>query len=1061
LSQSSVTPQTAPPRLHFRVPPEPSHLLRARERLRDYLRLYCAERQVIDDVVLCIEEAATNAIRHSDSEQDIEISLRFADGDLVAGVQDHGHGFDVGSFDSEMQPDPLADHGRGLFIIAKLMDALELRVNGGLEVRMTRRAQPSCEPASLESGLDEPHTATRAGRREDRTRALLEEIDEGFVALDWEYRYVHVNEAMLRITQKSRGELLGHKPWELFPQLGGSPLEVHYRQAMELGRPSVLEHRAVVTGDWLEVRIYPTSVGVSAYYREISERKLAEAQAHEDQALLKAVMDGSPDPIFVKDRQSRMLLANAALLRVWGKPAEEVIGKSDRELYADPAIAEVVIENDRAVMNSGQSQALEETVQTQDGLRTYLSTKTPYRNAKGEVVGILGIARDISERKQADEELRQGEERFRSLFESTTEGIALHEVLYEDGRAVDYRIIDVNPSFESQTGVVAREARGRLASELYGTGEAPYLAEYARVAESGEPYSFETYFAPMGRHFHITVTSPGRGRFATVFEDITERKRAEETLRQSEERFRAFMSASSDVVYRMSPDWTEMRHLEGHEFIPDTDDPSSTWLERYIHPDDQPRVLSAIAESIRTKSVFDLDHRVLTVDGTLGWTHSRAIPLMDADGEILEWLGAASDITARKAAAEELRLHNADLAERAHFADSLNAINRLLHATLDFDTIMQGALDEGAEALAADAGMIEMREESQWGVRYQHGLAEADVGRRLSAAEAPVASRVEARGEPLTVADAQAEGVVDIGFLRAHSLRSLLAAPLAARATVIGCLVFYSTKVRVFSDAEIDFARKLGATVSLALENARLYGEQQHIAQTLQENFIHELPTVDGLELGVVSRTANEPELVGGDFSDVFVADDAHVVVLIGDVAGKGVRAAGLTETVRSTVRALAVTDSSPASILAKANDLLLRFDPDEPHVTAFLAVLDPHTGHLSYASAGHPAPVHLGAFTCRTLDLTFGPPLGTFERPYADAHVMLTLEDYLVIYTDGVTEARQGIELLGEKRLLEIVSVLRGRSAQEVAEGVRDAASGFADGHLNDDLQVVVLRLA
>ena len=121
---------------------------------------------------------------------------------------------------------------------------------------------------------------------------------------------------------------------------------------------------------------------------------------------------------------------------------------------------------------------------------------------------------------------------------------------------------------------------------------------------------------------------------------------------------------------------------------------------------------------------------------------------------------------------------------------------------------------------------------------------------------------------------------------------------------------------------------------------------------------------------------------MGGDFSDVFVVDDTHVVVLIGDVAGKGVRAAGLTETVRSTVRAFAAIDSSPAFILAKTNELLLRFDPDEPHVTAFCAVLDPHTGHLSYASAGHPAPVHLGAFSCRPLDVDLRSAAGHLRAP-------------------------------------------------------------------------------
>ena len=105
----------------------------------------------------------------------------------------------------------------------------------------------------------------------DRLRIMLEEIDEAFFALDWEYRYVHANVAGLRTAgKKTLEELLGHTPWELFPQLQGSPLEERYRQAMELGRPSVSEHRSVYSGDWLEVRIYPTPAGVTAYYREIT-----------------------------------------------------------------------------------------------------------------------------------------------------------------------------------------------------------------------------------------------------------------------------------------------------------------------------------------------------------------------------------------------------------------------------------------------------------------------------------------------------------------------------------------------------------------------------------------------------------------------------------------------------------------------------------------------------------------------------------------------------------------------------------------------------------------------
>jgi PAS domain S-box-containing protein len=153
----------------------------------------------------------------------------------------------------------------------------------------------------------------------------------------------------------------------------------------------------------------------------------------------------------------------------------------------------------------------------------------------------------------------------------------------------------------------------------------------------------------------ISVVAELYHRNRRRLENYRKEQAVREARRESEERFRALVTATSDVVYSMSPDWSEMRQLHGKGFLADTKTPSVAWLEKYIHPDDQPHVLSVINEAIRTKSVFELEHRVLRADGGLGWTFSRAIPLLDANGEILEWFGAASDVTERKRAEEAWR----------------------------------------------------------------------------------------------------------------------------------------------------------------------------------------------------------------------------------------------------------------------------------------------------------------------------------------------------------------------------------------------------------------------
>lgn len=263
---------------------------------------------------------------------------------------------------------------------------------------------------------------------------------------------------------------------------------------------------------------------------------------------------------------------------------------------------------------------------------------------------------------------------YRAFFEAVPGHYVV--ILPDDPR---FTVVVANDAWLQAIGRSREEVEGGSLFELIPQGQDPahaatlenLRASFRRVLATRQPDTMpvQRYNLPRSEsagggleesHWSL-VNSPVLGADGAIThiihhrEDVTERDRTKGDRRESERRFRALVTATSDVVYRMSADWSEMFYLRGRDFIADTEDPSRTWLERYIHPDDQARVMVAIQEAIRTRTPFELEHRVIRVDGTLGWTFSRAIPLVDAHGTITEWFGAARDVTERKRAEWELR----------------------------------------------------------------------------------------------------------------------------------------------------------------------------------------------------------------------------------------------------------------------------------------------------------------------------------------------------------------------------------------------------------------------
>ena len=145
-----------------------------------------------------------------------------------------------------------------------------------------------------------------------------------------------------------------------------------------------------------------------------------------------------------------------------------------------------------------------------------------------------------------------------------------------------------------------------------------------------------------------------RGLLCTVWE-TTDKMLAQRRLAASESRLRALVLASTNASYRMNADWTQMLEINGQGFVADTSVPSASWIDLYIPPADRAGVLAAVRQAIDTRSRFELEHRVVRTDGTLGWTLSRAVPVLDGAGQITEWFGTASDLSESKATQAALR----------------------------------------------------------------------------------------------------------------------------------------------------------------------------------------------------------------------------------------------------------------------------------------------------------------------------------------------------------------------------------------------------------------------
>ena len=458
-----------------------------------------------------------------------------------------------------------------------------------------------------------------------------------------------------------------------------------------------------------------------------------------------------------------------------------------------------------------------------------------------------------------------------------------------------------------------------------------------------------------------------------VAQRTAELARVNESLAQSERRFRALVNATSDVVYQMSPDWSEMRYLQGRNFVADQTDPSRTWLDKYIDPADQQRVTAAIQSAIRDRSTFQLEHRVRRVDGTLGWTASRAVPLEDDAGRIVEWFGAASDVTERREAQDKLEAQLARLS-------LLDAITRAMGERQDVDSIFQVVIRTLETQLALDFCSI-----SQYDAGEDHltvirvGMDSAPLARELAMTEhatIPIDRNGLSRcvgGELVYEPELALNAFPFAQRLAGAGLRALVAAPLHFESRVFGVLLAARRAPASFSSGECEFLRQLSEHVALAAYQAQLYQALQRayedLRQTQQAVLQHERLLALGTMASGIAHDVNNAISPIMLYTDMLLEDRT------------------LPPDIRNPLQVIQRAVDQVAHTVARMREF---YRPREPHQAL--------------------APVNLNALVMQVIDLTRARWSDMPHRQGAQIEVETTLEPDLPPIPGVETELRDAV---------------------------------------------------
>jgi PAS domain S-box-containing protein len=473
-------------------------------------------------------------------------------------------------------------------------------------------------------------------------------------------------------------EVLG-RPLPIVPEEGQEEFKTLRERVIRSESVSAVElRRRRRDGSWIDVSLCAAplrdasgrTVGLLGILTDITERKRAEEALIEERHLLRTLMDNLSDHIYFKDRQSRFLRANVAVAKMFGLSGPgQAVGKTDFDFFAMEH-AQQAYNDEQEVITTGKPMIAKEEKETwPDGRVTWASTtKMPLRDADGTIIGTFGVSRDITERKRVEEALRESEERYRRLFERNLAGVFQG--------TLDGRILHCNDAYARILGYSSRQEILRLEKLDYFYDAREGMAAATKLQREGSQTNFEVRLkrrdgSPVSVLANVTFAEMGEGRPPLVegtLIDITERKRTEEALRASEERYRELFENASDLVFTTDLEarrLTSLNRVAEQTIGYSREEATQMEFRQLVDPKHWERIEQSRQRLFAGDSGVTLELQISTKDGRRVMLEVKP-RLIYKEGKPVEVQGIGRDITGRDVAEMELR-----------HAQKLEAVGRL------------------------------------------------------------------------------------------------------------------------------------------------------------------------------------------------------------------------------------------------------------------------------------------------------------------------------------------------------------------------------------------------